>query len=196
MRRPSKAHRAGGTICLAGHGHTVSFSKKVFIPLTRLCRDVCHYCTFAQAPHARRAALSAARSRARDRAGRAGRRLQGSAVHAGRPAGAALRRRARRRCDALGAELHAGLSGILRGTRIARNRPAAASQPRRHGRELAAPAAQASPSRKASCWRRRPTRLSRARRPALRLARQGARPCAWQRSKPRGEPACRSPPAS
>ena len=38
-------------ICLAGHGHTVSFSKKVFIPLTRLCRDVCHYCTFARAPN-------------------------------------------------------------------------------------------------------------------------------------------------
>src|SRR5205823_15006232 len=25
-------------------------SKKVFIPLTKLCRDVCHYCTFAHAP--------------------------------------------------------------------------------------------------------------------------------------------------
>ncbi len=37
-------------LCLAGHGRTVSFSKKVFIPLTRLCRDVCHYCTFARAP--------------------------------------------------------------------------------------------------------------------------------------------------
>jgi FO synthase len=37
-------------VCLAGHGRTVSFSKKVFIPLTRLCRDVCHYCTFARAP--------------------------------------------------------------------------------------------------------------------------------------------------
>lgn len=37
-------------LCLAGHGHTVSFSKKVFIPLTRLCRDVCHYCTFAKPP--------------------------------------------------------------------------------------------------------------------------------------------------
>src|SRR5690606_23589356 len=33
-----------------GHGETVSFSKKVFIPLTQLCRDVCHYCTFAQTP--------------------------------------------------------------------------------------------------------------------------------------------------
>jgi FO synthase len=28
----------------------VSYSRKVFIPLTKLCRDVCHYCTFAQAP--------------------------------------------------------------------------------------------------------------------------------------------------
>jgi len=32
------------------HGHVVSYSRKVFIPLTRLCRDVCHYCTFAQSP--------------------------------------------------------------------------------------------------------------------------------------------------
>ena len=38
------------SLCLAGHGHNVSFSKKVFIPLTRLCRDVCYYCTFARAP--------------------------------------------------------------------------------------------------------------------------------------------------
>src|SRR6266566_8173779 len=32
------------------HGNVVSYSRKVFIPLTRLCRDVCHYCTFAHAP--------------------------------------------------------------------------------------------------------------------------------------------------
>ena len=31
-------------------GRNVSYSRKVFIPLTQLCRDVCHYCTFAQAP--------------------------------------------------------------------------------------------------------------------------------------------------
>jgi FO synthase len=37
-------------LAVAGHGRTVSFSKKVFIPLTRLCRDVCHYCTFARPP--------------------------------------------------------------------------------------------------------------------------------------------------
>ena len=35
---------------IAGHGTIVTFSKKVFIPLTQLCRDVCHYCTFAHAP--------------------------------------------------------------------------------------------------------------------------------------------------
>ena len=34
----------------AGFGHTVSYSRKVFVPLTRLCRDVCHYCTFAAPP--------------------------------------------------------------------------------------------------------------------------------------------------
>jgi FO synthase len=34
----------------AGHGRTITFSKKVFIPLTRLCRDRCHYCTFATTP--------------------------------------------------------------------------------------------------------------------------------------------------
>ena len=33
-----------------GHQNTVSYSRKVFIPLTHLCRDVCHYCTFAQVP--------------------------------------------------------------------------------------------------------------------------------------------------
>ncbi|HCN73561.1 MAG TPA: 7,8-didemethyl-8-hydroxy-5-deazariboflavin synthase subunit CofG, partial [Pusillimonas sp.] len=33
-----------------GHGDVVSYSRKVFIPLTQLCRDVCHYCTFAQTP--------------------------------------------------------------------------------------------------------------------------------------------------
>jgi FO synthase len=33
-----------------GHPILVTYSPKVFIPLTRLCRDVCRYCTFAQAP--------------------------------------------------------------------------------------------------------------------------------------------------
>ncbi len=33
-----------------GHGRLISYSRKVFIPLTHLCRDVCHYCTFAHPP--------------------------------------------------------------------------------------------------------------------------------------------------
>jgi FO synthase len=33
-----------------GFRNVVTYSKKVFIPLTHLCRDVCHYCTFAQVP--------------------------------------------------------------------------------------------------------------------------------------------------
>ncbi|HEV3187948.1 MAG TPA: 5-amino-6-(D-ribitylamino)uracil--L-tyrosine 4-hydroxyphenyl transferase CofH [Acidimicrobiales bacterium] len=34
----------------AAHGFVVTYSPKVFIPLTKLCRDRCGYCTFAQAP--------------------------------------------------------------------------------------------------------------------------------------------------
>jgi FO synthase len=35
----------------AGHGRTVTYSRKVFIPLTNLCRQKCGYCTFARGPH-------------------------------------------------------------------------------------------------------------------------------------------------
>ncbi|HLH72078.1 MAG TPA: 7,8-didemethyl-8-hydroxy-5-deazariboflavin synthase CofG [Chloroflexota bacterium] len=34
-----------------GKGQTVTYSRKVFIPLTNLCRDKCGYCTFAKAPN-------------------------------------------------------------------------------------------------------------------------------------------------
>jgi FO synthase len=37
-------------IAVAGHGRAVTYSRKVFVPLTRLCRDVCAYCTFADVP--------------------------------------------------------------------------------------------------------------------------------------------------
>ena len=33
-----------------GRGRVVTFSPKVFLPLTRLCRDFCGYCTFRQSP--------------------------------------------------------------------------------------------------------------------------------------------------
>jgi FO synthase len=52
----------------------VTYSPKVFIPLTKLCRDVCHYCTFARPPRrGERAYMSAeevlAIARAGERAG-------------------------------------------------------------------------------------------------------------------------------
>lgn len=36
----------------AGRPGVITYSRKVFIPLTRLCRDKCHYCTFVAAPRA------------------------------------------------------------------------------------------------------------------------------------------------
>jgi FO synthase len=60
------------SLTLAGFGETVTYSRKVFIPLTQLCRDVCHYCTFAKAPRRLPGAyLSADEVLAIARAGRA-----------------------------------------------------------------------------------------------------------------------------
>jgi FO synthase len=39
-----------GSLRDQGHDNIITYSRKVFIPLTQLCRDVCHYCTFAQTP--------------------------------------------------------------------------------------------------------------------------------------------------
>ena len=47
---------AAGRLRDEGHGRNISYSRKVFIPLTHLCRDVCHYCTFAERPRAGRSA--------------------------------------------------------------------------------------------------------------------------------------------
>ncbi len=44
MACAARVRDAGGR-----HG-VVTYSRKVFIPLTRLCRDRCHYCTFATTP--------------------------------------------------------------------------------------------------------------------------------------------------
>ena len=41
---------AAATLRDQGKGRVVTFSPKVFIPLTRLCRDFCGYCTFRQDP--------------------------------------------------------------------------------------------------------------------------------------------------
>ena len=34
----------------SGRGKVITYSRKVFVPLTRLCRDRCHYCTFVTVP--------------------------------------------------------------------------------------------------------------------------------------------------
>jgi FO synthase len=51
---------AAGRLRDEGHGRHLSYSRKVFIPLTHLCRDVCHYCTFAERPRAGRPAYLSA----------------------------------------------------------------------------------------------------------------------------------------
>ncbi len=43
----------------AAFGGVQTYSRKVFIPLTQLCRDVCHYCTFAQPPRREQTAFLA-----------------------------------------------------------------------------------------------------------------------------------------
>ncbi|MEV5441469.1 bifunctional FO biosynthesis protein CofGH [Streptomyces sp. NPDC052644] len=37
-------------LAAAGRPGVITYSKSVFVPLTRLCRDTCHYCTFATVP--------------------------------------------------------------------------------------------------------------------------------------------------
>ena len=119
----------------------ITYSRKVFIPLTRLCRDRCGYCTFATVPGRLGRALPVAGRGHRDR--RPGRRarLQGGAVHARRPArgpvapgqGVAGRARLRRHPVLRQGHGDPGAGG---------DRPAAAPQPR--GAELAGlPAAEA-----------------------------------------------------
>lgn len=46
----AKLMSTAGTLRDEGFLNVVTYSRKVFIPLTHLCRDVCHYCTFAQTP--------------------------------------------------------------------------------------------------------------------------------------------------
>jgi len=48
LHSASRVRDAG--LAAAGRPGVVTYSRKVFIPLTRLCRDRCHYCTFATVP--------------------------------------------------------------------------------------------------------------------------------------------------
>jgi FO synthase len=52
LTEPSDIDAVGAAARLrdARFGTVQTYSRKVFIPLTQLSRDVCHYCTFAQPP--------------------------------------------------------------------------------------------------------------------------------------------------
>ncbi|MGH2749782.1 MAG: 5-amino-6-(D-ribitylamino)uracil--L-tyrosine 4-hydroxyphenyl transferase CofH [Actinomycetota bacterium] len=47
---PASVVRAAGARRAATTGPRITYSRKVFIPLTKLCRDACGYCTFAHPP--------------------------------------------------------------------------------------------------------------------------------------------------
>lgn len=51
-RNPTPLFAEAGRLRDAGKGRTVTYSRKVFIPLTTLCNDACTYCTFAKPPGA------------------------------------------------------------------------------------------------------------------------------------------------
>ena len=175
-------------ICLAGHAHRVSFSKKVFIPLTHLCRDVCHYCTFARPPRQGEAAyLTPDAVLAIANAGRAAGCKEALFTLGDKPE---LRYSAARRAlDALAAAstldyLEASAELVLRETGLLPHlNPGLMDE-----------ACAGCPCRKASCWRR-PRRDCRHRAgrtmvPPTRIL-PPALAC-WRRP---GVPACRSPPA-
>ena len=140
-----------------GHGARVSYSRKVFIPLTQLCRDVCHYCTFAHPPRRGERRLSDARRGAGDRARRrarpaARRRCSRSATSRS----CATARRARNsRGSATTAR--SPISPRMAALVLRRDRAAAASQSGRDDRGRDRAAARASRCRRASCWRRAPS---------------------------------------
>jgi len=47
---PQQLLQSAGRLRDLHFSNVVTYSRKVFFPLTHLCRDVCHYCTFAQTP--------------------------------------------------------------------------------------------------------------------------------------------------
>ena len=114
-----------------GHGRLISYSRKVFIPLTQLCRDVCHYCTFAERPRAGQPAyLSPEQVLAIARAGQAAGCTEALFTLGDKPE---LRYAAAREAlAALGYETHDRVSDRDVRPGAARDRPAAARQSRRH----------------------------------------------------------------
>ena len=121
------------SLTLAGFGETVTYSRKVFIPLTQLCRDVCHYCTFAKAPRRLKSAyLRPEEVLAIARAGAAADCKEALFTLGDKPEARYAVARRRSRCRGCGQ--HAGLSGAHGQARAGGDRAAAASESRGHER--------------------------------------------------------------
>ena len=133
------------TIRDRAHGTRITFSPKVFIPLTMLCHDKCGYCTFAQPP-ARVDSPTSSPTTCCASPARGPERLPRGVVHPRRAARGALRGRPR-----VAARTRLRLDGALRRrdgpARARRDRPAPPCQRRRpvRRRARAAPTRQPQP---------------------------------------------------
>ena len=194
-RSPSSSAEAG-RLRDAAHGTRITFSPKVFIPLTMLCRDRCGYCTFAKPPARLDAPVPVARRGARDRPraaprSAATRRCSPSArrPRTRYPDAARVARRARVRVDRRLPRRR--VRGWCSTRPACSPTPTPARSPQRRARAAAGGQPVAGDDDRDA---RRPPR--RARRPARRRTRQDRRRAASPRSRPRAGPGSRSPPGS
>ena len=178
----------------AGHGGLVTYSPKVFIPLTQLCRDVCHYCTFAHPPRPGEPVyLDAEAVLAIARAGAEAGCHEALFTLGDKPE---LRYAAARDALArLGHETTLSYLAEMAGLVLARDRPVAASEPRPDDPAPISICCAGSRPRRASCWRARPSGC------AIAAGRISARPTRIRPggSTPFARPArrrCHSPAAS
>ena len=171
--RPSTTSWPRRGACAPRSRALVTYSPKVFIPLTTLCRDVCGYCTFARPPRrGERAYLTEDEVLAIARAGAAAGCTEALFTLGDKPE---LRYKvARDELAALGCETTLEYLGALREARARGDGAAAASEPRRDDPRGARRAAAGRLRRWGSCSRRSAERLSAQGRPALGLAGQGA----------------------
>ena len=165
-----------------GHGTLVTYSPKVFVPLTTLCRDVCHYCTFARPPRrGERAYLTLDEVLAIARAGAAAGCHEALFTLGDKPE---LRYRvAREELAALGCAHDARVPGARGAGGAGRDRAAAAPEPRRADRGRPARARDRSARRWGSCSRP-PRSGSRARAARTSARPTSCRPRGWRRSRP------------
>ena len=153
----------------------VTYSPKVFIPLTTLCRDVCGYCTFARPPRrGERAYLTEDEVLAIARAGAAAGCTEALFTLGDKPE---LRYKvAREELRALGCETTLEYLGRVAEARARRDGPAAAPEPGRDDAATSSRRCGRSPPRWGSCSRRPPSGSRR------RAGRTGPRPTRCRRA--------------